>query len=248
MTAVGGDDRPVRLTFEAGVATVELDHPPLNLFDLEMRDGLIEAVTAVRDVPDTRVLVMRSALPHSGAGADLTEFGSAESIVDARRIRWERDPWSTLVDLQLPTIAELRGLVLGSALEMALLCHVRVATPDARLGLPEVRLGMLPAAGGTQSLTAAVGPDSAVDLIARAATLSADEARRRGVVHLVDEDATGVVRELARRLAGLDRGVVRGMVRLLRASTDLPLDAGLRLERDLARLVHRRPTRSQEDP
>lgn len=247
MSAVDATDQPVRLSFAGGIATIVLDHPPLNLFDVEMRDGVIEAVSAVRDVPDARVLVVRSALVHSGAGADLSEFGGADSIMDARRIRWERDPWSVLVGLPIPTIAELRGLALGSAFELALLCDVRIATPDARMGLPEVRLGMLPAAGGTQSLTRVAGPVAAVDLIARAETVTAVDALRRGLVHVVAEDAAEVTDRVAHRLASLDPGAVTAMVRCLRASRDRPLHDGLQVERDLARVLRHRTNTPEED-
>uniref|UniRef100_UPI002B25821A enoyl-CoA hydratase/isomerase family protein n=1 Tax=Candidatus Poriferisodalis multihospitum TaxID=2983191 RepID=UPI002B25821A len=95
----------VRLVFgHDGVATITLCHPPLNIYDLEMRDGLIEAVTAVRDVPDVRCVVLAAEGKHFSAGADLSEFGTAESIFDARRIRWDRDPWLPLVNLPVPTL------------------------------------------------------------------------------------------------------------------------------------------------
>ena len=111
----------VTLSFsDSGVATATISNPPLNIYDLEMRDGLIEAFSAVRDNPDVRAFLLRSGGDHFSAGADLSEFGSASSISEARRIRWERDPWLPLLSLPVPTMASLRGYAMGSGLEMAL--------------------------------------------------------------------------------------------------------------------------------
>lgn len=228
---------PVRLDLDGAVAVVTLDAPPLNLFDVAMRDALLGAVGAVADMEDVRAMVLRAEGRHFSAGADLSEFGSAESILEGRRIRWDRDPWGPLWDLAVPTVAALHGITVGSGLEMALLCDLRLASPDTRLALPETRLGMLPAAGGTQSLGRALGPSPAVPIVLSADTLDAGEAHRRGVVHrvvaAVDDEALATASRLA-RLAPLVAAAAR---RALHAAGDLPLDQGLALERRLARLV-----------
>jgi len=222
---------------DSGIAVVVLDHPPLNVYDLEMRDALIEAVTAVRDVPDLRCLVVRAAGQHFSAGADLSEFGSAESIHEGRRIRWDRDPWIPLSELSIPTIAELHGYTVGSGLEMSLLCDLRVASDDAVVGLPETKLGMLPAAGGTQSLTRAIGPHAASPLVLTGRNLDAREALRRGVVHQVvpRSELEPTVDALAAQLATIDPAVMGALKRALRSAYDLPLGEGLAVERRLAR-------------
>ncbi len=228
----------VHLDFgSGGVTVVTLDHPPLNVYDLEMRDALIGALTAVRDVPGVRCMILRAEGKHFSAGADLSEFGTADTIVEARRIRWDRDPWITLSELRIPTIAELHGYAVGSGLEMSLLCDLRVAADDAVVGLPETKLGMLPAAGGTQSLTRAVGPHAASPIVLTGRNLDADEAMRRGLVHEVVprdalEDRTS---ELATRLTAIDPVVIRSLKRSLAAAKDLTLGEGLAVERQLAR-------------
>ncbi|MDG2113040.1 MAG: enoyl-CoA hydratase/isomerase family protein [Actinomycetota bacterium] len=227
----------VRLEFDdRGVATITLDHPPLNVYDLEMRDQLIEAVTAVRDVPSTRCLLLRAAGRHFSAGADLSEFGSATSIFEARRIRWDRDPWVTLSELPVPTVAELHGYTIGSGLEMSLLCDLRIAADDTVVGLPETKLAMLPAAGGTQSLTRALGPHAASPIVLTGRNLDAAEALQRGVIHEVVpvEELQAVTRERTSALALLDPGVVRSLKRCFAAAHDLPLEQGLTVERSLA--------------
>lgn len=230
----------VRLVFgHDGVATITLCHPPLNIYDLDMRDGLIEAITAVRDVPDVRCVVLAAEGRHLSVGADLSEFDTAESIFDARRIRWDRDPWLPLVNLPVPTLCALHGYALGSGLEMSLLCDLRIASEDAVLGLPETKLGMLPAAGGTQSLTAAIGPVTALPLVLSGRNIDAAEALRLGIVAEVvpTDDLDSRTAELAGRLARIDQPVAGAMRRCLRAANDLPLSDGLAVERRSARLV-----------
>ncbi len=230
----------VRLIFgHDGVATITLCHPPLNIYDLEMRDGLIEAIMAVRDVPDVRCVVLAAEGKHFSAGADLSEFGTAASIFDARRIRWDRDPWLPLVNLPAPTLCSLHGYALGSGLEMSLLCDLRIASTDSVLGFPEVKLGMLPAAGGTQSLTAAIGPAAALPLVLSGRNIDAVEAHRLGIVCEVvpPDDLGGRTAELASQLARIDRPMARALRRCLRAANDLPLHQGLVAERRWARLV-----------
>src|SRR5215216_3941014 len=134
-----------------GVAWVTLNRPAvLNAYNMRMRDELYEVLSAVRDDAEVRAMVVRGAGRAFCAGADLTEFGTAPSPTEARRIRFARDVWSVLSGLEIPTVAALHGFVFGSGLEMALFCDLRLAASGTLLGLPEVRLGMIPAAGGTQ--------------------------------------------------------------------------------------------------
>ncbi|HEV2368510.1 MAG TPA: enoyl-CoA hydratase/isomerase family protein, partial [Acidimicrobiales bacterium] len=179
----------VTLGVDEGVAVVRLTHPPLNIYDLAMREELIEAFSAVRDDPGARALVLAADGASFSAGADLSEFGTAESVFEARRIRWWRDPWLPLVDSPKPSVAALHGHTLGAGLEMALMCDFRLATADARLGLPETRLGMLPSAGGSQTLTRLLGPGRALPIVMRGETYDAAEAARLGLVDGVVEDA-----------------------------------------------------------
>lgn len=227
-------NEPVDLEFTGPLAIVSLNNPPLNIFNLAMRDALIEAFRAVNDVGDVRAMVLRSVGAHFSAGADLSEFGTAESIFEGRRIRWDRDPWGLLWDLRVPSIAAIDGTALGSGLEMSLLCDLRIASPRSVLGLPETKLGMLPAAGGTQSLTRAVGPSAATPLVARANSMTAAEAFDRGVIDEVADDVDAAARGRAEELSVADPDVVRACRRAIRAAGDLPLEQGLRYERLLA--------------
>lgn len=228
-------DEPVDLHLDGPLAVVSLNNGPLNIFDLAVRDELIGALRAVNDIDDVRAMVLRAEGRHFSAGADLSEFGSADSIFEGRRIRWDRDPWGLLWDLRVPTVAALHGAALGSGLEMSLLCDIRIAATDTTLGLPETKLGMLPAAGGTQSLCRAIGPHQALPLVALGTSFDAAEALARGVVTDVVDDADEAAIETARHLALLPPPVVSAARRALRAAGDLPLDAGLAVEKDLSR-------------
>ncbi len=227
----------VSLSFsDQGIATVTMSNPPLNIYDLDMRDGLIETISAVRDNPDARALLLRSEGRHFSAGADLSEFGSASSIFEARRIRWDRDPWLPLLALSVPTVASLKGYTMGSGLEMALLCDVRIAADNTVLGLPETKLGMLPAAGGTQSLTRILGPHAASPLILTGRDIEASEALNLGIVaELVDPAELDHVSErIAHQLALIDPSIAMQLRRCLAAANDLPRWLGLELERQVA--------------
>jgi enoyl-CoA hydratase/carnithine racemase len=228
---------PVRLELRERIAVVTLNAPPLNLFDLDMRDGLIEALRAVRDVPELGAMVLRAEGRDFSAGADLRQFGSADSILEARRIRWDRDPWGLLWELPVFTIAALHGITLGSGLEMALLCDIRLASADVRLGLPETAIGMIPAAGGTQSLTRALGPYAAAPYVLTGVTLDATESLRRGLIHRVVDDVDGEAVREANRVGSAGRDLVRAARAAIRAAGDLPLEQGLALEKRLARLT-----------
>ncbi|MBI4492769.1 MAG: enoyl-CoA hydratase/isomerase family protein [Chloroflexi bacterium] len=220
-----------------GVAWVTLNRPAvLNAYNLRMRDELFEVFSAVRDDAEVRALVVQGAGRAFCTGADLTEFGTAPSPTAARRIRFARDVWAALSGLDCPTVAALHGFVFGSGLEMALLCDVQVAAEGTQFGLPEVRLGMIPAAGGTQTLPRACGVGSALELLLTGRRFDAAEALRRGIVsRVVPGDRLEAETEaLAGDLAALDRRAVRAIRRAVREGVDLPLEQGLRLEARLA--------------
>lgn len=235
-------DEVVRLDMDPnGVAIVSLAQPNrYNLVDLATRDGLIEAFTAVRDMPDAHALLLRADGKHFSAGADLREFGTAESIFEARRIRWDRDPWYLLRTVSQPKVVALHGYALGSGLEMSLMCDIRIAASDTMIGLPETKLGMLPAAGGTRSVTTVLRPATALPLILSGDPIDAATALKLGLVHLVVdplEDLDQVALRLARRLAALPAAAARAATRAVRAAADLPLSQGLAEEKRLAYLT-----------
>ncbi|MBI4571540.1 MAG: enoyl-CoA hydratase/isomerase family protein, partial [Chloroflexi bacterium] len=189
-----------------GVARLTLNRPgKLNAVNLQMRDELWQALLAFRDDPDARVLIVRGAGSAFCSGADLSEFGTAPTYVESRRARQERDLWGLLLHLPKPVIAALHGYALGAGLELALLCDLRLASEEARLGVPEVGLGYIPSAGGTQTLPRAVPLGVALRMILTGDPIDAREAYRlRLVQRLVprgrlDAEAGAWARALATR-------------------------------------------------
>ena len=223
---------------DAGIARVTLNRPAvLNAYNTAMRDELSEVLSAVRDDPDIRVLTLAGAGRAFCAGADLTEFGTAPSPTAARRLRFARDVWAQLDELPVPSIAALHGFVFGSGLEMALLCDIRIAAETAELAMPEARWGLMPAAGGTQTLARVCGSSAAaLDLLLTGRRIGAPEAQRRGIVARVVPEAglQATADALARQLAALEPGTVKCVRRAVREGMDLPLAQGLELEARLA--------------
>ena len=203
-----------------------------------MRDDLYETLGLIAQDPTVRVVVFRGAGDRAFcAGADLTEFGTAPSQAIARQVRFERDVWTRLLTLPKPTIAAIHGFCLGSGLEIALGCDLRIATPDARFGLPETNLGMIPAAGGTQTMPRIVGLSRALDLLLTGRTILADEALRIGLVNRVtpQDQLFAVAETLASELAQGDPEAVSSAKEAVLRGMDTTLRQGLGIEANLAR-------------
>ena len=219
------------------VAHIVLNRPRvMNAYNVQMRDELFFTLEAVRDDPDVRVAVISGAGERAFcAGADLTEFGTAPSQVIARQVRWERDIWGLFLSLRKPLIAAMRGYVIGSGVEIACLCDIRIAADDAQFALPEVALGMIPAAGGTQTLRRVVGASRALEMVLSNRRIGAEEARRIGLAHsVVPADALmNEADEVAHRLAALNSTALALAKRAILEGMDMPLAAGLELERRL---------------
>jgi enoyl-CoA hydratase/carnithine racemase len=227
------------------VARIMLNRPQaLNAYNIAMRDELTQALSAVHDDPDLRVLVLSGAGRAFCAGADLAEFGTAPSPTAARALRFVRDPWHLLETLPVPSIAALHGYAFGSGLEMALFCDLRIAAEDTDLALPEVRWGLMPAAGGTQTLSRTCSIGTALEMTLTARRITANEAHTLGIVsRVVPTDELGArVDELAHELLALDAHAVRAARRAVREGLDLPLPEGIRLEERLADALRSRAT------
>ena len=223
---------------DGGIVRLTLNRPEvLNAQNLQMRDDLWDAFHAFRDDPDARVLVLRGEGSAFSAGADISDFGTAPSYVESRRARHERDLWDLLLHMPKPTIAAVHGYALGAGCEMALLCDLRIAADDVRFGLPEVSLGYIPSAGGTQTLPRLIPPGVAVQMILTGDPVDAHEAYRLRLVHRVvpRDELDGAADAWARTLDERDpralsyakEAVVRGL--------DLSLADGLALEAALNR-------------
>ena len=228
----------VIFTKEEGIATVTLNRPDqINAYNIQMRDDLWSVFSAIEIDREIRCVVIRGAGERGFcAGADLTEFGTAPSVEIARTVRWERDVFGLLRRLPAPTIAALHGHVIGSGLEIALLCDMRIASRNVRFAMPETSLGLIPAATGTQTLPRHQRQGRALEALLTGRTLQAAEALATGLVHrLVErENLVPETEHLARALAQLPGDAAISVRRAVFAALDQPLADGLVAEAEIA--------------
>ena len=226
------------LSKSGDVAEIALNRPRvLNAYNMQMRDDMSQALEAVQDDPDVRCVLLRGEGDRAFCtGADLTEFGTAPSRVIARQVRWERDVWGQFLSLDKPIVAALHGYVIGSGIEMAMLCDIRIASEDAVFGLPEAALGMLPAAGGTQTIPRTVGRSRALEALLGNERMDAAKSLEIGLVHRVVPKETLLEEALAqaRQLASYPAHLLKAMKESLLRGLDMPLERALEMETNLA--------------
>jgi enoyl-CoA hydratase len=221
-----------------GIAYVTLNRPQvLNIYNIQMRDDLYEVLRAIKGDFEVKVAIFKGAGGKAFcAGADLSEFLTAPSPIVARQVRFERDVWGLFLNVPQPLIAALHGFVLGSGIEIALCCDIRIASEDARFGLPEVGLGIIPAAGGTQTLPRIVGKARALEMLLTNRWVGSEEAFRFGLVNRVvpKEKLYQTAEEMAKKIASYHPDAVWKAKQAIIRGLDLSLSEGLDLERRLA--------------
>jgi len=227
------------------VAYVTLNRPQvLNVYNIQMRDELYQVFSAIKDDAEVMVAVCKGAGERAFcAGADLSEFLTAPSPTVARQVRWEQDIWALFLSLAQPVIVALHGYVFGSGIEMALCCDIRIASEDTQFGLPEVGLGIIPAAGATQTLPRTIGRAKALGMILTGGHIGAQEALDIGLVNQVvpRDKLLPTVESMARQISLLAPAAVRNSKQAVVRGLDLPLPEGLALEERLASsLLHSR--------
>jgi enoyl-CoA hydratase/carnithine racemase len=218
---------------DGAIVEIVLDRPPANALGPEIITGLHSAMDYAQAVY-AKVLVVVSAVDgFFAAGADIKHMSAIDATSfreygDALRGALER-----LAALPLVSVAGVDGLALGGGLELAMACTLRVASARARLGLPEVKLGLIPGAGGTQRLPRLIGRGRALDLMLTGRQIEADEAFWIGLIdRFADPDTTAraAARQLARELAAASTPAQLAVVRTIDAAYDRPLPDGLRFE------------------
>ncbi|MFT3690320.1 3-hydroxyacyl-CoA dehydrogenase NAD-binding domain-containing protein [Paenirhodobacter sp.] len=177
-----------QLAVENGIGLIGLNNPPVNALGAALRQGLVDAIAALNADPAVKVIAIYGEGRAFSAGADIREFG--KPLVPPRL----PDVLDAMEASAKPVVAVVHGTALGGGLELALACHARVGLPGARLGLPEVTLGILPGAGGTQRLPRLIALDKAIDIITTGRFVAADEAVELG---LLDRMGEGSPREAA---------------------------------------------------
>lgn len=223
----------VRGTRTAGVLVVTIDNAPVNALSADVRGGLMAALAAAEDDAEIRAVVVTGAGKTFIGGADIKEFGKppVEPTLPAVIDRLEA--------FSKPVVAALNGAALGGGLEVALGCHHRIAASSAKLGLPEVKLGIVPGAGGTQRLPRLTGIPAAIDIISSGRMVAATEALSLGIVDAVAmEDLLGAAIAAAQELAG----------KSLRRTAELAVPASSSEENEAAAAKARSKAKGQTSP
>ena len=203
------DAQLVRVKYVANIAVVILESPPVNALSGALRRHLRDAALAADQDPEIDAIVLLGAGRGFSGGADITEFGKAPKLPSLHELI------ETIEACTKPVVAALHGMTLGGGLELALACHARVAVPSARMGLPEVKLGLLPGAGGTQRLPRLVGPHIALDMITSGSPIDAETALANGLI-----DAVVDTHDLEGGAVAHARGLIGGSLRRVRDLDD----------------------------
>ena len=167
----------VRFEKEGDIGVITVDNPPVNAMSPGVPEGIVAALDKGNADPAVKAMVLIGAGRSFIAGADIRQFGRGPSTPPTGRRHY-----NVMDESEKPVVAAIHGYALGGGLETALACHYRVAVPSARVGLPEVQIGILPGAGGTQRLPRLIGPKAALDMIVTGRHVPAEEAHRLGII------------------------------------------------------------------
>jgi len=219
---------------EGRVALLTFNRPEkMNALNLEVRTALFEALDALRDDDEVRVVVLTGAGEKAFiAGADIGEFKDAGAVEQYRSMQ-RTNIYSAMEDFPKPIIAMINGYCLGGGCELSMACDIRVASTRARLGQPEINLGIIPGGGGTQRLPRLVGEGQANRLIMTGEMISAEEAERIGLVEKTfePEELRDATLEMARTIASRSPIALQAAKESVLVARRMPMDEGLKFER-----------------
>lgn len=223
----------VRVEVDGAIATIRLDRPPMNALNTQVQNEIAEAAGLVGDDPEVRAVIIYGGEKVFAAGADIKEMAEksyAEMAATSRRLQAS---FTAVARIGKPVVAAITGYALGGGLELALCADFRVAGESARVGQPEIALGIIPGAGGTQRLPRLVGPAKAKDIVFTGRFVGAAEALGIGLVDKVvpDGDVYAAARELVTRYASGPAVALRAAKQAIDEGLDADLDTGLEIER-----------------
>ena len=223
----------VRLDVDAGIGTIRLDRPPMNALSRQVQEELRSVALEVTERSDVRAVIVYGGEKVFAAGADVKEMAgwSYTDVVDAgARLQ---SSFTAVAKIGKPTVAAITGYALGGGCELAIACDFRVAGANAKLGQPEILLGIIPGAGGTQRLPRLVGPSRAKDLIYTGRFVGADEALAIGLVDRVvaAEEVYAQARALVAQYANGPAYALRAAKEAIDSGLDGDLATGLEIER-----------------
>lgn len=230
------------VTTDDGVVEITMGYSPVNAFSHAFLDRILEAVRAVP--ADTGAVIIASSVEGIfAAGGDIPFMANGALEDQLAYVQLCQETYSSFEELACPAIAAIDGACLGGGVELSLGCDLRVATESSKLGLPEVALGILPGAGGTQRLGRAIGGSVARDLMLTGRRITGAEAAAIGLVNRLvpDGEALTTARDLARGFADGATPAIAAIKRLTVAAPDHPLQEGLALERKVWKSVRQSP-------
>jgi enoyl-CoA hydratase/carnithine racemase len=222
----------IRLEVDGGIGTIRLDRPPMNALNKQVQEEIRDAAVEASTRADVRAVIVYGGEKVFAAGADIKEMASLSYVDMAERAGALSSSFTAVAEIPKPTVAAITGYALGGGFELSLCCDRRIAGDNAKVGQPEILLGIIPGAGGTQRLARLVGPSKAKDIVYTGRFVEAGEALMIGMVDQVvapddvysaarawaAQFVTGAPRALAAAKAAIDGGL------------DGDLASGLKLE------------------
>lgn len=231
----------IHLTYQGSCAVLQIDRPQvLNALSFEVLGKIGEAIDQVSASDARALVVVGSGEKAFCAGADIKELQGRTLLAQKFGAELGQNVMAKLDRLPIPSIAVIHGYAFGGGLELAMACTFRVATPKAKMGLPEIKLGLIPGYGGTQRLPRLVGEARALEMIMSGKTIDAAEAERIGLVNRVVESADPIAIgcEYAQQFIGFSRGAQLFAREAIQRALAVPLAEGLRIEADLSTLAY----------
>ncbi|MFI6442601.1 enoyl-CoA hydratase/isomerase family protein [Streptomyces sp. NPDC050759] len=224
----------VNLEVAEGVGTIRLDRPPMNALDVATQDRLKELAEEATRREDVRAVILYGGEKVFAAGADIKEMQNMDHAAMILRARALQDAFTAVARIPKPVVAAVTGYALGGGCELALCADFRIAAENAKLGQPEILLGLIPGAGGTQRLARLVGPSKAKDLIFTGRMVKADEALTLGLVDRVvpADEVYAEAHAWAARLAQGPAIALRAAKESIDTGLETDIETGLAVERN----------------
>ena len=223
----------VRLEVEDGVGTIRIDRPKMNALNVQVQEEIREAAQEAATRADVRAVIVYGGERVFAAGADIKEMAEMSYTDMVERSGGLQSAFTAVAKIPKPVVAAVTGYALGGGCELALCADIRIAGEGATLGQPEILLGIIPGAGGTQRLTRLVGPSAAKDIIFTGRFVKADEALRLGLVDRVvaDDQVYAEALAWARQFSHAAAYALRAAKESVDRGLEVDLDTGLEIER-----------------
>lgn len=232
------DFKNVKLTMENRIGIVTIDHPPANALNADTLRGLSDCIDYIQQTQEIKVVIITGSGRFFIAGADIKEFPSAYGDPEKGRAFAEngQQVFNKIEQMDKPVIAAINGAALGGGFELALSCHLRIASDQATLGLPELKLGLIPGFGGTQRLARLTNKAKALELILTSQFIDGKEAEKQGIVNLsVPQDELMATAKRFAEMIAEEKSApsLAAAIQAVSKGVEMPLEEGQKLEAEL---------------